>query len=275
MSAVPRRLVLLGHPVAHSLSPLFQNAALAAAGLPQRYEALDVEPPALDAVIDALIAEGAAGNVTLPHKAAVAARCASLTPHAERAGAANVFWIEAGRLAGDNTDIPAFAALADSLLGGVREGARVALLGAGGAASAVLAAIETWPGASVTLFNRSPDRAAALASRFPVVSAIRGTPEEAVRDATLVVNATSLGLRDADPLPVAIEKIPPHAAVLDLVYRSGTTRWIQAATAAGYRAADGLGMLLEQGALAFERWFGITAPRAVMREALVRHRSAE
>jgi shikimate dehydrogenase len=266
--------VLLGHPVAHSLSPRFQNAALAAAGLPQRYEALDVEPSALSAALDALIAEGAAGNVTVPHKTAVAARCASLTAPAARAGAVNVFWIEEGRLAGDNTDIPAFATLADALLGGDRAGARVALLGAGGAAAAVLAAIESWPSATVTLYNRSPDRAADLAARFPIVRAIRGTPEEAVRDATLVVNATSLGLRDADPLPVAIEMLPARAAVLDLVYRPETTRWVRAATAAGHRSTDGLAMLLEQGALAFERWFGIAAPRAVMREALVRQRRA-
>jgi shikimate dehydrogenase len=271
VSSAPRRLVLLGHPVAHSLSPALQNAALEALGVPLRYEALDVPPADLDATLEALIAEGAAGNVTLPHKVRVAGRCRMLTDPARRAGAVNVFWTEGRGLGGDNTDIRAFAALAESVLGGRPEGVRLALLGAGGAAAAVLTAAEGWPGVRVVLHNRSPVRAAALAARFPVVEAIAATASEAVTGAALVVNATSLGLRDADPLPVDIGRLPPDAALVDLVYRPGTTRWVRAAAAAGHRAADGLEMLLEQGALAFERWLGVAAPRAVMRDALARH----
>jgi shikimate dehydrogenase len=90
----------------------------------------------------------------------------------------------------------------------------------------------------------------------------------------MVVNATALGLRDADPLPVTIDRIPSGAAVVDLVYRPLGTAWVKAATAAGLRARDGMEMLLEQGALALERWLGVPAPRAVMREALVRHPGA-
>jgi shikimate dehydrogenase len=273
VSGAPRRLVLLGHPVAHSLSPAMQNAALEALALPLRYETLDVPPAALDATLDALIAERAAGNVTLPHKGRVAARCHRLTERAGRAGAANVFWVEDGRLAGDNTDIPAFAALVQQLLGARPARRRVALLGAGGAAAAVLVAAEAWPGTRVVLHNRSADRAAALAARFPVVERLAATANDAVRGADLIVNATSLGLRDADALPVEIERLPAGAAVVDLVYRRGGTAWTAAATAAGHAAADGLAMLLEQGALAFERWFGRPAPRAVMREALVRQAS--
>src|SRR5690606_27734327 len=150
-------------------------------------------------------------------------------------------------------------------------GERIALLGAGGAAAAVLTAAESWRGCRVTIFNRSAARAEALAARFPGVARIAGSVRGAVRDAPPVVHATSLGLRDDDPLPVPIEQIASGAAVVDLVYRPQGTAWVRAATAAGLRAQDGMEMLLEQGALALERWLGVPAPRAVMREALVRH----
>jgi shikimate dehydrogenase len=273
--ATPRRLVLLGHPVAHSLSPRMHAAALAAIGSPLRYEAIDVPPAALDAQLDALVREPAAGNITIPHKVRVAERCAELTPRARRAGAVNVFWVEGGALAGDNTDIPAFAALAGLTLGALPGAERIALLGAGGAAAAVLAAAEQWRGARVTIFNRSRARAESLAARFPVVSGIAPTAIDAVREATLVVNATSLGLHDGDSLPVAIDRIPTDAAVVDLVYRPEGTAWVRAAAAAGFRAGDGLEMLLEQGALALERWLGTPAPRAVMRDALVRRAAGD
>jgi len=120
----------------------------------------------------------------------------------------------------------------------------------------------------VTLFNRTRARAAALAERFPVVETVAATADEAVRNATVVVNATSLGLRAADSFPVAIDSLPPGTAVLDLVYRPRETAWVKAARDRGHLAADGLCMLLEQGALAFEWWFGIAAPRDVMRQAL-------
>src|SRR5690606_21881838 len=113
----PRRLVLLGHPVAHSLSPHMHAAALAAIGSPLTYTAIDVAPEALDQRLAALVREPAAGNVTIPHKARVAESCSVLTQPARRAGAVNVFWVESGALVGDSTDIPAFAALAESTLG--------------------------------------------------------------------------------------------------------------------------------------------------------------
>jgi shikimate dehydrogenase len=139
---LPGRLLLLGHPVAHSLSPRFQNAALRAAGIPLVYEALDVAPPDLPDLLRSLGQIGAAGNVTVPHKASVAAHCDELTPVAERAGAVNTFWFERGRLFGDNTDVAGFDAAADELRGDSRQSptADVGLLGAGGAAAAASAA---------------------------------------------------------------------------------------------------------------------------------------
>ena len=269
MRGLPSRLVLLGYPLGHSLSPAFQNAALASAGLPLRYETLETPPERLDAVLDALIAERAAGNVTVPHKGAVARRCARLESLAERTGAVNTFWVEDGRLAGDNTDVDGFDALARAALGEIPRGARAAIIGAGGGAAAVLAAIERWPGAQASVWNRHPARAATLAARFPDVATAVRTLDDALRSATVVVNATPIGLRE-ESVPVPIDALPAGAAVLDLAYRPGETRWVREARGRGHPAADGLTMLLEQGALAFERWTGRAPDRAAMRAAIVR-----
>lgn len=270
MRARPSRLVLLGHPVSHSVSPTFQNAALRSLQIPLVYEALDIMPVALDARLDALLAERAAGNVTIPHKERVATRCARLTPISERVGAVNTFWVDDdGALVGDNTDVAGFEHLVRAVLGGAPIPPHVAVLGAGGAAAAVLAAIESWPGCEATLFNRSPERLERMAARFDVVRRTTRDAQVAVEGCGLVVNATPIGMGD-DALPVSVAALERDAVVVDLVYRSRETAWVRAARAAGRRAADGLGMLLEQGALAFERWLGVMAPREVMRNAVRR-----
>ncbi len=266
MTSRPGRLVLLGHPVSHTLSPIFQNAALRSAGIALTYEALDVPPERLDATLEILREVNAAGNATIPHKAALAARCVRRTALAERTGAVNTFWFEHGALVGDNTDVGGFARAAESLLGAAPDGLTVGLLGAGGAAAAVLAAVERWPGARALVWNRSPERADALCARFSSV-AQRIDVAGIARSAELVVNATAIGRRD-DAFPIDPTLLRTDAAVLDLVYRRGETPWVRAARAAGRRAADGLPMLVEQGALAFERWFGVTPDRAAMMRAL-------
>ncbi len=266
--ALPSRLVLLGHPVEHSVSPLFQNAALRCAGLALVYEALDIPPAELDECLDARIAERAAGNVTIPHKERVAARCARLTPVAERVGAVNTFRTEDGALTGHNTDVAGFDHLARMALGRSPLPRRVALVGAGGAAGAVLAAVENWPECEVTLFNRNAERREHLAERFAVVSDTSDDVVEAVKGCDMVVNATPLGLRPGDAFPAPVRALKRDAVVVDLVYGRAETPWVHAARAAGHSAADGLAMLLEQGALAFEWWFGVPAPRDIMRRAL-------
>lgn len=270
MKSRPRRLVLLGHPVDHSVSPTFQNAALRSLDIPIEYEALDTPLAELDATLDSLVAARAAGNVTIPHKERVAERCARLTPIARRVGAVNTFWVDDdGELVGDNTDVAGFDHLARLALSGAPIPERVALLGAGGAAAAVLAAAELWAGCTVNLFNRSPARLERLAARFHVVGRTTSSAVEAVSGCGLVINATPIGLRD-DAFPVDVESLEQDAVVVDLVYRRIETAWVRAARASGRRAADGLEMLLEQGALAFERWLGIPAPREVMRSAVRR-----
>ena len=268
----PGRLVLLGHPVGHSLSPTFQNAALRRAALPLEYVALDVAPADLDRTLVALRAERAAGNVTIPHKFAMIRACAEVTPLAARTGAVNTFWTrEDGALAGDNTDVAGVEAAVRALVGHAPARTGIVLLGAGGAAAAVLAAAASWPAGMIQVWSRRPDAARALAARFPgtvaPVEALAGALAGALARATLVINATPVGMTD-DALPCPLEAIAPHAAVLDLVYRRGETAFVRAARARGHRAADGLVMLLEQGALAFERWFGVAPDREAMRASI-------
>jgi shikimate dehydrogenase len=262
----PGRLVLLGQPVSQSLSPRFQNAALRAAGLDVQYEALDVGDDVLHETLAALVAAGAAGNVTIPHKERVADRCDVLTPLAERLGAVNTWWVEDGRLHGDNTDVGGFDDAAVTLMGDHPRGMKIAVLGAGGSARAVVAAIADWTDCEVAIWSRTPARAHAL---LPLGPTGRTTAEEfmvqAVRGAGLVVNTTPIGMRD-EQLPVNPALLPREAACLDLVYRrSGPTPFVRLARAQGRRADDGLSMLIAQGARSWQRWFGDVVPdRAVM-----------
>lgn len=263
----PGQLVLLGHPVNHSLSPIFQNAALRAADIPLVYEALDVTPAALRATMRRLKSSRSAGNVTIPHKIAVHDLCDTLTDLAAKVGAVNTFWFRSGKLHGDNTDVAGFDAAARALVGNDVTESRVVLLGAGGAAAAVLAAAEEWSGAEVRIVTRNGERGEALARRFPGVARVETSVERAIEGATLIVNATPVGQNDEDH-PVDLAIVPRTAAVLDLVYRRGGTSWVRSARRKRIRAADGLPMLLEQGALAFRRWFGIDPDREVMRLSL-------
>ena len=263
----PSRLVILGDPVSHSLSPKFQTAAISAAGLDIKYEPLRVSAEDLERVALSLREEGAGGNVTVPHKIAFSRLCSERTETAERTGSVNTFWTENGELFGDNTDVAGFDAAARELLGDIPAGLAIAVIGAGGAASGVLAAIEKWPEAKVALYSRTGARADALAKRFGDFVRVNQAMDTALKGATLVVNATPVGMADGS-LPFEIGRLSSGAAVLDLVYRPGGTALVQAARRAGHRAADGTTMLIEQGAKSFERWFGFAPEKRVMRAAL-------
>ncbi len=263
MKERPVRLVLVGHPVAHSLSPAMQNAALRAAGIALTYESVDVLPGDLEATLAQLVQGRAAGNVTVPHKEAAARFCGRVTAVAQRAGAVNTFWVEDDALVGDNTDVAGFHNAVIRLSGRVPSHARIAVLGAGGAAAAVLTAISEWPGCEARVWNRTPERVGALLARFPGVGVAVSTIPEALADAALVVHATTIGMSRED-VPFDPALLPRGADAIDLVYRPGETAWVRAARTCGHRACDGLTMLVEQGALAFERWFGRPGDRAAM-----------
>ena len=244
------------------------NAALAAAGIHASYEARDVAPEEFESVVRVLAREGAAGNVTIPHKERMFAACVTLSPIARRVGAVNTWWVDDdGALCGDNTDVGGLheAVLRLFETTSIPPKLRVGVLGAGGAASAVVAAVETWPAATVRVHNRTGARARALCARFGAVA----QPVDDARElagADLLVNATSIGMRD-DSSPFDVSRLGSDSRVLDLVYRREPTALVRAARARGLAAADGLTMLVEQAALAFERWFGVTPDRPTMLRA--------
>jgi shikimate dehydrogenase len=182
----------------------------------------------------------------------------------------NTFWVdEGGAIVGDNTDVHGFDSAVRELLGEAPANLRVALLGAGGAAAAALAAADRWPGCVVAVWNRTAARAQALAARFAGLAHAQESLVDVIRGADLVVNATSVGL-DGQGIPVDPALLPRRAAVVDLVYRPGETAWVRLARSRGMLACDGLPMLVEQGALAFERWLGVPPDRTAMWEAVRR-----
>ncbi|HYW50991.1 MAG TPA: shikimate dehydrogenase [Gemmatimonadaceae bacterium] len=265
----PSRLVLLGQPVAHSLSPVFQNAALRACGLPLTYAACDVGAAQLEPTLRELVAAGAAGNATIPHKEQVASICDVLTPLAQRLGAVNTWWTSDGLLHGDNTDVGGFDDAVIALLGGIPTHAKVAVLGAGGSARAVVAAVSAWPRSRVAIWSRTAARADALVALGPSgATTVEEFMAHALHGADLVVNTTPIGMQD-EQVPVNPAVLRDGAACIDLVYRRhGVTPFVQLARAQGRRADDGLPMLIAQGARAWQRWFGDIVPdRALMLRA--------
>lgn len=241
-----------------------QNAALRAAGIPVSYSISDVAPGELRATLDALSKEHAAGNITIPHKEAAGALMTRVTPLAERIGATNTFYTaDDGALVGDNTDVAGFTELVTSVLGTIPASARFAVIGAGGAAAAVLAAIETWKGCSAVIYARNRRRAQQLTQRFSGVVSMKSMMDAPQLEGDIVVNATPVGLND-DELPVELSRVAPGAAVLDLICRAGDTAWVRSAHARGHVAGDGAAMLVGQGAAAFEIWFGVPPDREAM-----------
>lgn len=267
------RLAVIGHPIAHSLSPTMHRAALDALGRTDvTYEAIDVLPEALRATIARLADEGFVGlNVTLPHKTAVLPHLASVDTAARAIGAVNTLVREAHGWSGTNTDALGLArSLAES---GVRvTGAKAVVLGAGGAARASVVALAQ--AAEVVVVARRIDAAIDVAALHPQGRAC--TFDEvatAFEGAGLVVQASSATLGpDADAFTRALplDRLPREATVLDLVYRPRQTSLLRAAEGAGLRTVDGLGMLVHQGAASLERWIGVAPPIAAMRAALER-----
>ena len=272
VGADTRLVALLGDPVAHSLSPRFQNAAIAAAGLDAVYLALRCDAERFPGLFRGIAEAGGAGNVTLPHKTRAAALVHEPTPAVEKTGACNTFWVRDGKVLGDNTDVAGFARAARNLIGSPA-GARVLVLGAGGAARAVVLALIQERADAIHLLNRTPGRARAVAEaldpRGRRVAVVEGGPGGVEREGyDLIVNATSLGLEPDDPTPLDLSRPVRVSAVLDLTYREGGTSWVRDAHSRGIPAADGLEMLIQQGVASFRRWFDRDPDTEAMRRAL-------
>jgi shikimate dehydrogenase len=256
-------LGVCGWPVAHSRSPQMHNAALAAAGLDGwRYLRLPLPPELFAETVRALPAAGFRGvNVTIPHKQAALALADEASAAARAIGAANTLTFEDGAIVADNTDAPGLlAALPVSPAG------RTALvLGAGGAGRAAVWALIAAGAADVAIWNRTPERARALAQEMGARAVEAGEP------ADIVVNCTSVGLHDPEAtfkaLPLHADELGAGRLVVDMVYRAGGTPLLEAARTRGAGVVDGLEILVAQGAASFERWTGMDAPREAMRAA--------
>jgi shikimate dehydrogenase len=239
------------------------NAALAEVGLDWRYLLLPLAPQLFSETVRALPAAGFRGvNVTIPHKEAALALADEATETARAIGAANTLTFDRGRILAENTDAPGLLAALQPVCDPA--GRRALVLGAGGSARAAVWALQR-AGAEVSVWNRTIERSQALADDLGARAV--AAPEAA----DIVVNCTSVGLSDTDAtfktLPLNADDWDAGTCVVDMVYRVGGTKLLNAALARGASVVDGLEILLHQGALSFERWTGTAAPRAAMREA--------
>lgn len=261
LSGQARIAGVLGWPVAHSLSPRLHGCWLQRYRIDGAYVPLPVRPDDLEAALRALVVLGFAGaNVTVPHKEATVAVVDTLTPAARRIGAVNTLIVGAdGALTGDNTD--AFGFLENLKAAGIGPVAGLGpavVLGAGGAARAVVAGLVDAGVGAIRLVNRSIGRAEALAAAIggPIRVLAWADREAALPGAGLVVNTTTLGMTASPPLDLAVDALPAEAVVTDLVYAPLLTPLLAAASARGLRTVDGLGMLLHQARPGFRAWFG-------------------
>jgi shikimate dehydrogenase len=274
VTAPVRAACIIGWPVEHSRSPLIHNYWLKTYGIAGEYRREAVPPDEFEGFVQSLAARDYVGaNVTLPHKEKALAFSLP-DEHAKAVGAANTLWIAGGFLHATNTDVEGFLNNLDACAPQWERGlGNAVVVGAGGAAHAVVYALLTRRVERITVVNRSPDRAEVLRQRF--LERLQVAPWEQLNDllddAALFVNTTTLGMAGQPELGVDIGRLPSHAIVADLVYVPLVTPLIKAAKAKGLRTADGLGMLLHQAVRGFELWFGrkpeVTAELRALAEA--------
>jgi len=275
-----KRVVLIGHPVAHSLSGAMQQAAFDELGIDARYELWDRTPMALgEAIIEIRSEDFLGANVTIPHKERVVPMVDRLTEEASATGAVNTITRDGRRLVGHNTDVPGFKVALDRLVGKQKMPKQAVVLGAGGGARAVVYGLITEGFQRVIVFNRHLHRAEGLVKHFGRSAAhmeLRAMPwhesiiEAEVAKTKVLVNATSIGLA-GDVSPVPAEVLHGELLVLDVIY--SRTRLLRDAAAVGAATADGELMLLHQGAAAFTLWTGQPAPLELMQGKLAEARA--
>ncbi len=272
-----RLVALLGKPLRRRHSQVMHDAAFDAAGIDARYVLRELAPDEVaGAVAEARGPDWLGLGVTAPYKLRVAELVDAVEPEAAAIGAVNnVVRTDGGRLVGFNSDAPGFRAGVELALGRPIAGLEVVVAGAGGAAHAVVFALRAAGAARVTIGNRSPEAASALASRFGSVGrgSIAGVAlggdafVAALATADLAVNATTVGMVDPG-VTIEVASLPDRATVFDLVYVPPETPLLAAARARGLRAANGSEMLIAQAAVAFERWTGVADMAGVMRAAV-------
>ena len=261
INGATRVFAILGDPVSHSLSPLMQNAAFRALGLPASYVPLRCSADDLPALMRTLGRAGGGGNVTVPHKEVAAAAVDVCRDTAKTVESCNTFWDEEGRLVGDNTDVHG---LIEALHQLEVTNAPWFIAGTGGGARAAVVAAQEM-GVAVAAGSRSADRQ----RRFEQWISARGVALAPPAECRVLINSTPLGLRAGDPLPIEAGRFPRAEVAFDMVYARGETSWVRAMRPTVRRAADGRAMLVAQGAAALECWYPSKhAPVEVMRAAV-------
>ena len=255
-----RRAGVVGWPISHSRSPLIHRRWLAELGIAGSYELFAAPPGEFAQFVSRIGRDGLIGsNVTTPYKEAAFALCDRRTAVAERLGAVNTLWRADGLLWGDNTDVEGFLANMDETLPGWAAKTDSAIVvGAGGAARAIVYALRSRGFRRIAIVNRTEARAVALAEEFAPVAEARPWSDLPLwlSETDLLVNASALGMIGRPPLDLPVSLLPERAVVADIVYVPLRTPLIEAARGRGMRAVEGLGMLLHQAAPAFARWFG-------------------
>ena len=275
-----KRVVLIGHPVAHSLSGAMQQAAFDSLGIDARYELWDRTPIELADAVGELRSDDFLGsNVTIPHKERVVPMTDRQTEDAHATGAVNTITREGKRLIGHNTDVPGFRVALDRLVGKQKMPRQAVVLGAGGGARAIVYGLITEGFQRIVIFNRHLHRAEGMVKHFGRTAShmeLRAMPwhdsiiESELAKTKLLVNATSIGLT-SDESPILPDALHDELLVLDLIY--ARTKLLRDAAAAGCTVADGELMLLHQGAAAFTLWTGQPAPLELMQQKLAEARA--
>jgi shikimate dehydrogenase len=260
MADAGSKAFVCGHPIAHSRSPKIHGFWLKQYGIDGSYEAVDVAPQDFGRFLAKLPESGfRGGNVTIPHKETAFRLIKRLDEAAEAIGAVNTLWLNDGVLHGANTDAHGFAANLDEHAPGWTQTKVAVVLGAGGAARAVVHALKSRGLGDIRVVNRTLARAVELADHFGAGVSAYSThaAEELLVDTGLLVNTTSVGMHGNADLPVDPARLPGHAIVTDIVYVPLETPLLAVARARGLKTVDGLGMLLHQAVPGFERWFGV------------------
>ena len=247
----------MGHPVAHSRSPMIHNYWLKKLGIEGSYDFKDLLPEQFAPFVQNLEKNGyVGGNVTLPHKEAAYRLASARDAASEAVGAVNVLWLEKGRLLGGNSDTHGFIAnLDEQAPGWYRPGGQAVVMGAGGAARSAVYTLKE-RGAEVHIANRTPARAQELAARFGAQAHGLDALPQLLQAADLLVNCTSLGMTGKEPLKIDLAPLKADAVVYDVVYVPLETALLAQARKRGHRTVDGLGMLLQQAGFGFRKWFG-------------------
>jgi shikimate dehydrogenase len=253
-----KRACVIGWPIKHSRSPIIHNYWLKRHGISGRYEKCEVAPDQLQAFIKGIGTDFIGCNITVPHKGAALGMLDDIDETARAVGAVNTVWAESGKVRGMNTDVAGFLSSLDQEAPGWDKTLNAVVIGAGGAARAVVYGLKSRGAKSITIVNRSTAHAENLAKDLGAgtVAGFDDLPEK-LGVATLLVNATTIGMEGGPRLTISLEGLPKSAVVADLVYTPLRTSLLKQAATRGNRTVAGLGMLLHQAVFGFEKWFGV------------------